>query len=63
MNDHELNRIVNNDREWRKFMINEIREIRKEQGEFSLVVNTLKIKVAFFSGIIGAVAGLISSKL
>lgn len=63
MSDKELNRIVSNDREWRKFIISEIKELRKESSETALQVNTLKVKAGFFSAIIGFVAGLIGAKL
>ena len=63
MSDKELNLLVSNDREWRKFLITEIRELRKEQGETALTVNTLKVKVGFISAFIGFVAGIIGAKL
>ena len=63
MNDKEIDRIVRNDREWRKFIIGEIRELRKESSELALTVNTLKVKVGFISALIGFVTGVLGSKL
>lgn len=57
MSEREINRIVSNDREWRKFLLSEIRDIKKEQGEMSLEMNTLKVKVAVFSSVFGTVFG------
>lgn len=68
MSEKEINRIVSNDKEWRKHIFHEMRDIRKDQKEQSekqqeiaLEMNTLKVKVAFFGGISGTVFGAITA--
>lgn len=62
--DKEIQLIVSNDQEWRRFMLEEIKEVKRSQHDLMKVVtserlelNALKVKVGFIAGIAGAVAG------
>lgn len=64
MSENEVNRIVNNDREWRKHIFRTMEKIEKKQDlfdekqtEMALEMNTLKVKVAIFSSSFGALFG------
>jgi hypothetical protein len=54
---------MNNDQEWRSHLFDEIKEIRKEVSEIKQEMMTLKIKVAGFSSIVGALASYLWNKL
>jgi hypothetical protein len=64
MPDKEINRIVSNDREWRKHIFYEMRDLRKEQKDMgekqqtlAIEMNTLKVKVAIFASAFGTIFG------
>lgn len=54
---------MNNDQEWRSFLLDEVREMRKDLADVKKEMTTLKVKVAFFSSIIGSVATFIANKM
>lgn len=54
---------MNNDQEWRQHLFDEIKEIRKDVSHIKQEMNTLKLKVAAFSSVIGAVITYIGNKL
>jgi hypothetical protein len=54
---------MNAEEELRKIMREELLELRKDVKEIRAEMQTLKVKVAVFSSIIGSVATLIAKKL
>lgn len=57
MQESEIERISANEREWRKHIIRDLNDIKKEQIKQALKINTLEIKmavVAFVAGSIGS---------
>ncbi len=46
----DLNQLLENDKEWRKFMLLEIREMRKE-------ITSLKVKLGIVSTVFGLIGG------
>lgn len=53
---------MNNDQEWRNHLFDEIKEIRREVSEIKTEMFSLKIKVAGFSSLIGAIVSYVWSK-
>jgi hypothetical protein len=58
---------LGNEREWRKFLMSEIKDLRHEVAQINITVTTLKIKIglasSFFGFLAGALATVISKKL
>jgi hypothetical protein len=54
---------MNNDQEWRAHLFSEIKELRKDVSEVKSEMMTLKLKVAGFSSLIGAISSFIWSQL
>lgn len=63
MTEKELDRILGNDKEWRKFLLQKMDAIEKEQREMIITMTTLKVKLGFISAIFGLVGGYITKKL
>jgi len=63
MTEKELDRILGNDKEWRKFLLQKMEAIEKEQREMVITMTTLKVKLGFISAIFGLVGGYITKKL
>ena len=63
MTEKELDRILGNDKEWRKFLLQKMDAIEKEQREIIITMTTLKVKLGFISAIFGLVGGYITKKL
>lgn len=63
MTEKEIDRILGNDKEWRKFLLQKIEAIEKEQREMIITMTTLKVKLGFISAIFGLVGGYITKKL
>jgi hypothetical protein len=63
MTEKELDRILGNDKEWRKFLLQKMEAIEKEQREMIITMTTLKVKLGFISAIFGLVGGYITKKL
>ena len=63
MTEKELDRILGNDKEWRKFLLQKMEAIEKEQREIIITMTTLKVKLGFISAIFGIVGGYITKKL
>lgn len=53
---------MNNEQEWRSYLISEIKEISNDIKEVKAEINTLKVKVALFSSMIGSVASILWNK-
>lgn len=54
---------MNNDQEWRQHLFDEIKELRKDVSDIKVEMTTLKVKVAGFSSVIGALVAYIGNKL
>ena len=54
---------MGNDQEWRAHLLGELKELRKDVSEIKQEMTTLKIKVASFSSIIGALVSYVMNKL
>jgi hypothetical protein len=63
MTEKELDRILGNDKEWRKFLLQKIEAIEKEQRDMLITLTTLKIKLGFISAVFGLLGGYITKKL
>lgn len=67
MSDKELDRVVQNETEWRKMIWKELSETRQELHNFKLemtsVTTTLKIKIGTFGTIFGFIGGTIVSAI
>lgn len=63
MTEKELDRILGNDKEWRKFLLQKMEAIEREQREMIITMTTLKVKLGFISAIFGLVGGYITKKL
>ena len=65
MSDKELDRVIQNDTEWRKMMWKEISATREDVHEFKIsmteITTTLKIKVGAFGAIFGFIGGTVVS--
>lgn len=53
---------MDNEQEWRSYLISEIREIKNDVKFVKDEVTTLKVKVAIFSSLVGSVATIIWNK-
>lgn len=60
-NQREIDRIVGNDQEWRRFMLSEISSIKEKQNEFAVSIEALKNKMTFIGLIAGFVAGAMAN--
>lgn len=54
---------MNNDQEWRQHLFDEIKQLRKDVSDIKVEMTTLKVKVAGFSSVIGALVAYIGNKL
>lgn len=54
---------MNNDQEWRQHLFDEIKELRKDVSVIKMEMTTLKVKVAGFSSVIGALITYIGNKI
>jgi len=63
MTEKELDRILGNDKEWRKYLLTKMEAIEKEQREMIITLTTLKVKLGFISAVFGLLGGYITKKL
>lgn len=61
--DREINRIVSNDKEWRRYIIKKLDKIEDDQHKTAIKVNTLEVKASFFGIIFGFISGFFGGKL
>ncbi len=54
---------MRNDQEWRQHLFDEIKELRKDVSDIKSEMITLKVKVAGFSSLVGALITYIGNKL
>jgi hypothetical protein len=63
MSDRELDLVVDNEKEWRTYILKELRDMRKEQSAMSAIVTGLRVKVALFGSVFGFITGVFGSVL
>jgi hypothetical protein len=54
---------MNNDQEWRQHLFDEIKELRKDVSDIKSEMITLKVKIAGFSSLVGALIAYIGNKI
>lgn len=57
MSERDRELVIDNDREWRKFMLNQIETIRESQTSMLITVTTLKVKFGLIGGFFGFLGG------
>jgi hypothetical protein len=50
--------LLESEKEWRRFLMSEVQDIKKTQNEMLLTMTTLKIKIGAFSSVFGAIGAL-----
>lgn len=63
MQEKEIDRVLSNDKEWRRYLLEELKEIKKEQREMVITMTTLKVKLGIISAVFGILGGYITKKL
>ena len=53
--------LLENEKEWRRFLAKEVAEIKKNQNDMMVTITTLKIKVGAISSVFGAIGAIIVS--
>lgn len=61
MERREVEHLVNNESEWRRFILSELAEVKKNQTELLVTVTTLKVKFGMIGAVFGSLAGAIAS--
>lgn len=61
MERREVEHLVNNESEWRRFILCELAEVKKNQTELLVTVTTLKVKFGMIGAVFGSLAGAIAS--
>jgi len=54
-----MNQEIENEKEWRRYLMSEISEIKKSQQETLVTLTTLKLKVGAISMVFGAISSVI----
>lgn len=57
----DIESLVNNESEWRRFILSELAEVKKNQTELLITVTTLKVKFGVIGAVFGSLAGAIGS--
>lgn len=63
MERREVEHLVNNEAEWRRYIMAELSELKKNQTELLITVTTLKVKFGLIGTVFGAMAGGVASLL
>lgn len=58
MDQHELNMLAENEREWRQYMIKQLDELGLKVDRIDKELSTFKVRVFAFASAIGGAAGL-----
>lgn len=61
ISDRELDRIVSHEKEWRKHVLREMEQIKKDQLNLMITVTTLKLKMGIITGSVGIVFGFVGA--
>jgi len=56
-----MNQDIENEREWRRHLMSEVSDIKKNQQELLVTVTSLKVKIGAISVIFGALGSFIHS--
>lgn len=54
---------IENEKEWRRFLVGEIAELRKEVNKSNSMLEGLKIKVAAVATIVSGIVGIVLKKI
>lgn len=54
-----MNQELENEKEWRRFLMSEIAEIKKSQQETLVTITTLKLKIGAISMVFGGISSII----
>jgi hypothetical protein len=60
-NADKVEAIINNEKEWRKFLMEEVKDIKTSQVEMKISISNLQLKVAFFGAVFGAIGAMFAS--
>lgn len=63
MERREVEHLVNNEAEWRRYIMAELSELKKNQTELLITVTTLKVKFGLIGVVFGSMAGGVASLL
>jgi len=61
MERREVEHLVNNEAEWRRYIMAELSDMKKNQTELLITVTTLKVKFGVIGSVFGAIAGVVGS--
>lgn len=53
----EVEHLVNNEAEWRRYIMAELSELKRNQTELLITVTTLKVKFGLIGAVFGSLAG------
>ena len=53
----EVEHLVNNEAEWRRYIMAELSDLKKNQTELLITVTTLKVKFGLIGAVFGSMAG------
>ena len=63
MTEKELERILGNNKEWRRFLLTKIDTMEREQRDMIITITTLKVKIGFIASVFGLLGGYLTKKL
>jgi hypothetical protein len=56
-----MNQEIENEREWRRHIVSEMQDIKKNQQEILMTITSLKLKIGAISAVFGAIASWVFS--
>lgn len=59
MVDKEVDKLLENEREWRRYMIREMRDLKTEVHQLRILTTTLKVKYGLVATIFGFIGGFL----
>ena len=57
----EVEHLVNNEAEWRRYIMAELSDLKKNQTELLITVTTLKVKFGLIGAVFGSMAGKVAT--
>lgn len=61
--DKEVGQLLENEKEWRRYMIQEMKDLKKEVHQLSILTTTLKVKYGLIAGFFGFIGGFLGPLL
>jgi hypothetical protein len=61
MEKRDLEILVNNESEWRRYILQELSDLRKGQTDLLVTATTLKVKFGIIGSVFGAISGVVGS--